>query len=172
MSDFIKIESDLSNYKEVSEKFRKEIVKARRKGMNKVATDLKKETKPLIKNNIHNATKANSKYNDKLIDAVRVSKYKDVDLLGEAIAGTHIMGIRKKGSGTFRLKFFENGTKNRYIKDHKRKSKNGLIYRVSGHSTGKIKSTNFFKSATDKVLPKAQETIERYLKEAIDRCNR
>jgi len=49
------------------------------------------------------------KYSDSLLDAIRVSVDKNMN--EDTIeAKVHIMGTRKKGSGTFRTKFFEKGT--------------------------------------------------------------
>ena len=49
------------------------------------------------------------KYNDRLIDALRVTKPRNGEIK------VHILGTRKSGSGTFRLRFFESD-KTRYNK--------------------------------------------------------
>ena len=54
-----------------------------------------------------------SKYSDRLVDAVRVSFTKNRKS-DETEAKIHIMGTRKAGSGTYRLRFFENYPTERY----------------------------------------------------------
>ena len=82
------------------------------------------------------------------------------------------MGIRKKGSGTFRLRFFESDTAKRFIKDHERKNrKNGGKHKVKRHTTGRIKGKGFFKSAVNSEISKATSIIEKELNKAIEKCN-
>lgn len=163
MSDIV------TDWKNISDELRKEVLKARKRGMNKAMTKIKNETRKLIKFK-HSS---DSKYSDSLKDAARVSKYRDSSLVGEAIAGVHVMGIRKKGSGTFRTRFFEMGTDERHIPTHKRKNrKNGGYSTVQGHSTGAIKpARGFFKSAVNSHINEAPNIIEQELQKAIDKCN-
>ena len=81
----------------------------KKRSLNKAANHLKKDAKKLFKTKLPAATKRNPNYNDRLIDAVRSSKVKEKGL-GELILKIHVMGNRKKGSGTFRARFFEGGT--------------------------------------------------------------
>lgn len=156
----------------IEEPFKKEILKARRKGMNKAVTKIKNKTRSLIKSSLPAATKSSTNYSDTMLEGARVSKFKDSSLVGEAIAGAHIMGIRKKSSGTFRLRFFENGTEKRYVKDHERKNRSkGGKHKVKGHTTGRIKGKGFFKSAVDSEIGKAPSIIEEELNKAIEKCN-
>ena len=162
----------VTQWDKVSDEFKKEVLKARRRGMNKAVSKIRNATKKLIKSTFPNATKSSDKYNDSLIEGARVSKYRESTLVGEAVAGTHIMGLRKKGSGTFRLRFFEGGTDKRFIKDHKRRNpKNGGMHHVKGHYTGSIKGKGFFKSAVDSEINNASSIIEEELNKAIDKCN-
>ena len=157
-------------WSKIDENFKKEVLKARKRGMNKAVSKIRNRTRRLIKSSFKKST--SSKYNDTLAEGARVSKYKDSSLVGEAIAGAHIMGIRKKGSGTFRLRFFENGTVKRFVKDHDRKNrKNGGKHKVKGHTTGRIKGKGFFKSAVASEISKATSIIEQELNKAIDKCN-
>ena len=157
-------------WSKIDENFKKEVLKARKRGMNKAVSKIRNRTRRLIKSSFKKST--SSKYNDTLAEGARVSKYKDSSLVGEAIAGAHIMGIRKKGSGTFRLRFFENGTAKRFVKDHDRKNrKNGGKHKVKGHTTGRIKGKGFFKSAVASEISKATSIIEQELNKAIDKCN-
>ena len=157
-------------WSKIDENFKKEVLKARKRGMNKAVSKIRNRTRSLIKSSFKKST--SSKYNDTLAEGARVSKYKDSSLVGEAIAGAHIMGIRKKGSGTFRLRFFENGTAKRFVKDHDRKNrKNGGKHKVKGHTTGRLKGKGFFKSAVASEISKATSIIEQELNKAIDKCN-
>lgn len=157
-------------WSKIDENFKKEVLKARKRGMNKAVSKIRNRTRSLIKSSFKKST--SSKYNDTLAEGARVSKYKESSLVGEAIAGAHIMGIRKKGSGTFRLRFFENGTAKRFVKDHDRKNrKNGGKHKVKGHTTGRIKGKGFFKSAVASEISKATSIIEQELNKAIDKCN-
>jgi len=110
-----------TNALEVFEQFRefnlKEMRKATKTALRKGAQVLSKNTKKQLRQKLRAASKRNPKYNDRLIDAVRYS----VDRKGN-LAKVHIMGTQKKGSGTFRLRFFERGTK---IRTHKSGKKIG-----------------------------------------------
>ena len=163
----------VAQWDKVSDSFKKEILKARRTGMNKAVRTIKNTTRKLIKSLFPNATKeTNSKYSDTIIEGARVSKYRESSLVGEAVAGVHVMGLRKKGSGTFRLRFFEGGTDKRFTKDYKRKNKkNGGMHHVKGHYTGSIKGKGFFSSAVNSELGKAGSIIEAELIKAIEKCN-
>lgn len=68
----------------------------------KVASNVKKLTQKNFILKLPSANRKGTKYNDTLKDAVRIAKDK---ISGEY--KVHIMGTRKKGSGTFRAKFFE-----------------------------------------------------------------
>ena len=125
----------------IDEDVRKKMKSGMRKGMNKAAIRLKNKTKKILKSSLPRANKQGSKFSDKLIDGVRVTKYKELSKFG-ALSGVHIMGIRDKGSGTYRLRFFEGGTDERGIGLHFRRYKRkGGTYPVKSHSTGKIKAS-------------------------------
>lgn len=162
----------VSQWDKVDERFKKEVVKARKRGMNKAVMKIRNTARKLIKSSLPASKNKNPKYSDTLLDGARVSKYKDSSLVGEAIAGAHIMGVRKSGSGTFRLRFFESDTDRRFIKDHEQKNrKNGGTHKVKGHFTGRIKGKRFFKSAVDTEISKASSIIEQELNKAIEKCN-
>ena len=64
----------------------------------------------------------------------------------EVYFSVHVMGSRKKDSGTFRARFFEKGTKER----------DG-----DGHYRGSIKATNFFSNAVSQSGTKAVNAINQ-----------
>lgn len=159
-------------FKYDSDELRKEVIKARKRGMNKAAQKIRNATRSLIKSKLPNASKPNPKYDDKMIDGVRVSKYKESTLVGEAVSGVHIMGTRKKGSGTFRLKFFEDGTDNRQTESYYRTNPySGKKHKVKGHSTGSVSGKGFFKSSVDSKINEAYSTIEQEIIKAIEKAN-
>ena len=157
-------------WENISKELKKCIIKGRKKGMMNAVRKIRNKTKSILKNVLPNSTKPNTKYNDKLTDGVRISKYRELPN-NESVASVHIMGTRSKGSGTFRLRFFENDTAERHTKGYKRKSKNGLMYHVKGHNTGKIKGKNFFGDAVNSELKNAPSIIEKELIKAIEKCN-
>lgn len=103
-----------------------------KKALGTIAADYKKTVKNYFQTAMPVATRpSQSGYKDKLIDAVRVSKVQSTG--DEVTTKVHIMGVRSSGSGTFRARFFEGGTKERQSK--------------SGKKLGKIEALNFFQKA-------------------------
>lgn len=103
-----------------------------KKALGTIAADYKKTVKQFFTGAMPVATRpSQSGYKDKLIDAVRVSKVQSTG--DEVTTKVHIMGVRSSGSGTFRARFFEGGTKERVSK--------------SGKKLGKIEALNFFQKA-------------------------
>ena len=125
---------------------------------------LRKGAQLLKKNTKSNLTSTgirigiNPLYIDKLSDGVMSSKVKEGSIV------VHVMGTRKKGSGTFRLRFFEGGTKERYQKTWK--GKKLRVPRRLGH----IKAYGFFNSAlsssTDEVMKAMDEQLTKYIEKA------
>ena len=83
-----------------------------KKALGTIAADYKKTVKDFFTGAMPVANRpSQSGYKDKLIDAVRVSKVQSTG--DEVTTKVHIMGVRSSGSGTFRARFFEGGTKER-----------------------------------------------------------
>ena len=96
-----------------------------------------------------------SKYSDRLIDAIRSSKPNDGQII------VHTMGTRKSSSGTFRTRFFEAGTQERFYKTKTGKKK----------SIGRIKKFNYFFTTAvaqtqNDVVKKMDEAITKYIEKA------
>ncbi len=93
-------------------------------------------------------------YKDRLLDAVRISK---VEAHGDEVTTkVHVMGVRSAGSGTFRARFFEGGTKERTTK--------------SGHKRGHIEALGFFsrsESALDNLRVSLDETLNRLIEKNL-----
>lgn len=99
----------------------------------------------------------NPLYSDTLIDGIRTSR-----VFADTIK-VHIMGTRSKKSGTFRLRFFENGTKDRYqttYKGHPLKKK-----RKIGH----IGAYNFFETAKSSSISDAEQKFTEMFDKYIEK---
>lgn len=159
-------------WNDIDKKFVNEIIKARKRGLNKAVSKIRNTTVRNIRSKFPNASKPSKYFNDRMIEGARVVKYHESTLIGDGIAGAHVLGTQKKGSGTFRLRFFEGGTKERFVKTHKRKNrKNAGTHTVKGHSVGKIKGLKFFDGAVSSELKNAKSIIDNELKKAIEKCN-
>jgi len=145
-----------TNAYEVIQEFKeftlKEMNKATRTALRKGAQVLQKTTKKFLKQQLKKATHRNPKYNDRLIDAVRYA----VDKKGN-LAKVHIMGTDKKGSGTFRLRFFEKGTK---VRKHK-----------NGKNIGQIKPLRFFERARLVSQNEINNALTTHLNATIKKIN-
>ena len=104
------------------------------------------------------ATQRNPKYNDTLVDAVGFSKVDGASTIVNA------MGTRKKGSGTYRTRFFEDGTVKRY-----HKKRNGVRLKKKKY-IGYIKPTNFFKSAVQANQNAAVQLMEDVIGEYVEKA--
>lgn len=146
-----------TNAYEVIQEFKdftlKEMNKATKTALRKGAQVLANATKRKLRSSLRAATHRSTKYNDRLIDAIRYS----VDRKGDE-AKVHIMGTNKKGSGTFRLRFFEKGTK---VRKHKKNGKN----------IGRISALNFFSSARSSSQGKVNEAVTKQLIATIKKIN-
>ena len=69
------------------------------------ASVLKEQTKTNLTTMLPAATRQNQKYHDTLLDAIRNTHSE-----GDEVK-VHILGTRASGSGTYRTRFFEKGTK-------------------------------------------------------------
>lgn len=139
-------------FNNISKKLTKEVLKARRRGMNKAASKIRNTTRKLIKSSLPNAA------HSEIINAARVTKYREDKTLGEAVAGAHIMGANQKGSREYILRFFEDSsTENRQTRKK--------------HNRGKLTGKHFFGNAVNQELPKAPKIIDDEIKKAIEKLN-
>lgn len=169
----------------------REITKAEKDGLKKSGKILRDETKRRLKIDFPEATHKRGiyyknhkklQYTDSLMAGIKL-KVKDTPL-GVPEMMVHVLGTHKTGSGSFRLRFFEGGTKERthykresrkrfriknlfdkeYLKtDTKRK------YRKStGKSLGSITPLNFFRKAYESKGPEVINSMEDNLKKSIE----
>ena len=100
---------------------------------------VQKYYKDRMKTMLPNATKRSSKYSDRLIDAIRMTKVKtNTD---EISLKVHTMGTRKPNSGTFRARFFNNSTE---TPRQRKKLIDALGRTYKGTNTGILKQVNYF----------------------------
>lgn len=124
------------------------------------AYGLRDKIRESLISSVPKATTHNPKYDDTLADAIAFTR------VDGASTTVHALGNRKKGSGTFRTRFFEGGTKDRYQKSYagvKLKKKRNL---------GHIGPTHFFSKAVEAnrnyVVQLMDEVISKYVKQIIE----
>ena len=117
---------------------------------------LRDEIRRSFKSKLPKADRPNPKYSDTLIDAVGFTKVDGASL------NVNAMGTRKKGSGTYRTRFFEAGTVDRY-----QKKINGIRLKRKKY-IGRIKPTNFFQSAVSANENAAIKLMEDVIGEYVD----
>lgn len=154
----------VKTFEEFSQLTAKEMSKAVKRALNKAAAQLQQQTKSNLSSLIKSDTGGNGKYNDKLKDAVirRGSKgFYDEELT----AVVHIMGTQTTGSGTFRARFLEKGTKPRYAMEYKGQPLQKPRY------LGQIKPLWFFKSANQMVEPQLEQIYIAEIDKTIQKIN-
>jgi len=167
------------NIEEVFDKYcsltQKEMNKAVRSALRAGARELQKTTKSNLSSSLKtrdNTHWYNGKiifYNDKVEDAVLISKI-DGSFDEELSQKVHIMGTRNSGSGTYRTRFLEKGTKERYAK-HGRNREHELINLKKPRRLGSIKGKWFFKSAQNSVFPSLPTIYMNEINKAVDKIN-
>jgi HK97 gp10 family phage protein len=128
----------------------KEIRRIEKKAMRKGAAQISRQAKGNFKKSLPAATQSSPKYNDKLIDAIKSTVFEENN---EMYFKVHVMGTGKKGSGTFRARFFEKGTKDR---------------NSDGHNRGKIEPLNFFSNAVSQTSNKAYQAINQTFTQGVE----
>lgn len=141
------------------EEVAKEMPHIEKRALYKAAYFLRDKIRQSLTSAIPKATERNPKYIDTLQDAVGFTRVDGASLVVNA------MGVSKKGSGTYRTRFFEEGTRDRY-----QKKINGIRLKKKKF-IGKIKPTHFFSSAvnanTEAVQNIIRDTITEYVDEAL-----
>lgn len=158
------------NAEEVFEKFASlskiEMTKAMKSAIKYGAQTLRKQTKAnasagiLTKNN-----HPNDGYNgDSILDAPRVGRFNDED--GEDLYQiVHVLGTRKSDSQTYRFRFLEGGTKDRYARTYKGQSLKKPRY------LGRITPRYFFRNAQSEVFPQMDRIFLEKINQVADKIN-
>lgn len=123
------------------------------------AAELRDATKQSLISSVPAATRPNPLYNDTLADAPMFGK------ANNGVVKIHVLGNGKKGSGTFRARFFEGGTKIR-----KQKKIHGMPLKKE-RVIGQIKPTRFFETAVATTESKAMQVMQDKLGQIIDNIN-
>lgn len=103
-------------------------------------------------------------FNDKIEDAVIIGKYEG-DFENEQSLKVHVMGSRKKGSGTYRFRMLEKGTNDREAKTWKGKplKKNRRL--------GKLGAGWWFRSARQEIFPNLPNIYMSEIQKAVEKIN-
>lgn len=116
------------------------------------------------RNNRHWYNGSEITYNDKIDDGVRRTKvYENADEEWET--KVHVLGTSKSGSGTYRLRFLEGGTKERT----QRKIKGKPL--KSPRRLGSIAGRRFFQAAKADMKGEIQNIYLKEIAESIKRMN-
>ena len=138
------------------EELREELPRAERRALYRAAYFFRDKIRQSLSSSLPKATQANPKYSDTLVDAVGFTKVDGASL------NINAMGNRKKSSGTFRARFFETGTKNRYQKTRH------SVKLQKKKFIGKIKGTYFFHRAVASNETQAVKIMEDVISEYVN----
>lgn len=144
------------SFKGAFDEVAKEMPNIERRALYRAAYFLRDKIRDSLITRIPKATQPNPKYIDTLADAIGFSKVDGASTIVNA------MGNGKKGSGTYRARFFEEGTRDRY-----QKKRNGIRLKKKKF-IGRIKPTKFFASAVQVNRNAVQEIMEQTLAEYVD----
>ena len=108
-------------------------------------------------------------YDDNVEDAVRLSKIEggfDTELSQKV----HVMGTRKSGSQTYKFRFLEKGTKQRYANNYR--NRNGELKRLKQpKKLGQITGRRWFQAAQQAVFPQLDGIYIREIEKAVNKLN-
>ena len=139
------------------EELKEELPRAEKRALYRAAYFLRDKIRQSLSTDIPKATQPNQKYNDTLVDAVGFTRVDGASL------NVNALGTRKPGSGTYRTRFFEEGTKDRY-----QKTRNGVRLKKKKF-IGKIGATHFFKNSVqtneNQAVDLMREVINQYVQE-------
>ena len=126
------------------------------------ASVLKEQTKTNLTTMLPASTRQNPKYTDTLLDAIR-NTHSEGD-----VVTVHILGSRASGSGTYRTRFFEKGTKQgtRY-----QKTRNGKPLRKKKF-VGQPPALHFFSSAVESSEPRVIHAMEEIINNMMDEAQK
>lgn len=105
-------------------------------------------------------------YNDKIDDGVRRTKVYENSSTGDLNVKVHVLGTRADGSGTYRLRFLEAGTRDRYQKRFKGKELQ------TPRRLGRIAGRRFFRAANQSVIPRLQNLYLQEISKSVERINK
>ena len=148
-----------SFFKGLFDKTNKRIMSAARHGVSEAIDAIKEKTKSNVRSSNFNGITSSGRtlrgrtYTTPLIEGVQAYMWQ-----GVPTGFVHIMGTPRVDDGTWRLRWFEMGTRIR-------RSKNGRTY-------GRIKGNWFFSNAYSSIGSAATTMIQRSIQSAIDEINK
>ena len=145
------------NLKGPLDEMREQLPRAEKRALYRSAYALRDKLRQSLTTSLPKATQRNPKYCDTLVDAIGFTKVEGASI------NINAMGNRKPKSGTFRTRFFENDTRDRYQKSYrgqKLKKK-----RFLGHITGTHFFNNTVEANKEYVVNIMREVINEYIQE-------
>lgn len=142
MSDFISV--DIQDTLQKLNVTKEQVAGAVRHGVSDSANIIREQTKSNLLSTGLNVT-ASRHYSSPLIEGVKAYMWRDMP-----VAIVHIMGDNRVNDGTWRLRFFESGTKERFTR--------------KGFSRGSISGRHFFEQA----VQGKQAVVESIVNHAIE----
>lgn len=143
---------------------------ALRQGLKKSLDIITKEAKKNLKQVTPNYNRGNNKWGLKLIKGVVTKIYKRADAKDDIKGVSEIMGQGKRSD--FRLKFFENGTKDRYIK-----KSGGMVHLTKKSNSGtklgfrgKMKAKPFFNPAIESKETEVHNEMEKNFQDSLEKA--
>jgi len=143
------------------EEMKRELPKAEKRALYRAAYFLRDKIRQSLVSSLPKATVKNPRYSDTLVDAVGFTRPDGASI------NINAMGNRKPTSGTYRARFFENDTKDRYQKTYrgvKLKKK-----RYLGHITGTHFFNNAVQSNESAAVQLMREVISEYVQEIYNK---
>lgn len=142
-----------------------EIIDGVKRAMRKAAREIQKQTIENARAGIKTYNNhPNGKYEqDSILDAVRVGKLQDNYDEDEMFIKVHVMGNGRENSKTFRFRFLEKGTKDRYATQQKGRQLSKPRY------LGKIAPRRYFRDARNSV--NVWDIYLQEIEKAIDKVN-
>lgn len=153
----------------------KEMQKTVKKVLKKGAVQLRDQTRENFKSGIkthdnpHWYDGKRITYSDEIEDAARVGKFSN-DYEDEQSITVHIMGSRDSGSGTYRARFLELGTRERYARKG-RNRKHELISLKKPRYLGKIQGRWYFKNAQNQIIPQLPSLFMNEIEKTVNKLN-
>ncbi len=156
------LECDIyETFSKFAELSKKEMTQTMKNAVRACAQEIRKKTKSAARAGIKTTNNhPNDPYHgDEVWDAPRLGKLND--RAGEEMyVKVHIFGSRKSDSQTYRYRFLDVGTRDRYARTYKGKPLQKPRY------LGRIKGRKWFVNAQNEVAPQ----MERIFMERIDKC--
>ncbi len=142
------------------EEMKEQLPRAEKRALYRAAYALRDRLRQSLVSSIPKAASHNPKYTDTLVDAIGFTRVDGASL------NVNAMGNRKKGSGTYRTRFFENDTKDRYQKTYKGQKLKKK--RFLGHITGTHFFSNTVDNSKDYIVSIMRDVISQYVRECYE----